>query len=152
MSFFQTLVQAFTDKPDESVKHTVLFDADCGFCQHSINRFKRWGGEVRMDFKPNTQDETVLTGTGVTREDLGKAVVMVSRQQTGELAKVRIGAGCVNHILLLLPGLKFFPLRLLSLLYYIPIIHQLEDIGYRLVANNRGFISKLMGIQACSIS
>jgi len=121
----------------QKIQHTVLFDADCGFCQQSVDRLKRWGADQYASFLPNTHDETVLAGTGLTRSHLGKAIVLVSRYADGQLASVHVGAACVNTLLWNLPGWRYWYWRLLSRLYCIPGLRWIEDQVYGWVSRNR---------------
>lgn len=152
MSLLQKLTQILLGKPDTTVVRTVLYDADCGFCQHSMMRFKRLGADAAMTFVPSVQAEALIAKTTLTEDDLGKGVAMIVQDAEGNILTLRYGADCVNGILRLLPGFLLLPLRILGSLYLLPVIKQVENWGYQHVSDNRHHISRLMGYKACPIS
>jgi predicted DCC family thiol-disulfide oxidoreductase YuxK len=104
----------------------LVYDGACRFCVSQAQRLARLaGGRVRLE---SFRDPGVLERhPGLTREACEQAAQLVEPD-----GHVRSGAEAVVHALALRAGLA--PLRWL---YRLPVVQQLFDLGYRLVARNR---------------
>lgn len=105
----------------------LLYDADCGFCQHVLRRYGRF---LRSDVRARPLQEFASADARLSREQLRKAITLVldgGQVFSGAEAIARAVGG---------------PARL----YFVPGIRQLADLAYAWVARNR---SNLPG--GCSV-
>jgi len=121
----------------------MLFDADCGICTWSAAWCRRADSAHRWRIAPY-QDvaEEELAKHHVTWAQCARSVHVIGRS-----GRVHRGAFAVNAFLW-----QRFPWSLLiAVVYLIPVLLLLEVIGYHIVANNRGRLSKWFGLQACRL-
>jgi len=104
----------------------LVYDGACRFCVAQAHRLARLaGGRVRLE---SFRDPGVLERhPGLTHEACARAAQLVEPD-----GHVRSGAEAVVHALALHAGLG--PL---AWLYHLPVVQQVVDLGYRLVARNR---------------
>jgi predicted DCC family thiol-disulfide oxidoreductase YuxK len=114
---------------------TVLFDADCPFCAHTVTVLQRLDHNHRLSFVPLQEAASVLPDAP-SREELAASLHV--RSSDGDW--VRGGAACLR-IAAALPLL--IPLALVGRLPFAmgPIEH-----GYQAVARNRDRLSRLLGL------
>lgn len=125
------------DSPAPS-KPLVLFDGACGFCNRSMERWKR-AGEGRLDFEPVQGGAGVAYGFAPERS-MGALHLVES---TGE---IRRGAGAVFRMMDLC-GNPFG--RLAWLLYpKIRLFRVVADRGYAMVSVRRATLSRM----TCAVS
>ncbi len=104
----------------------LIYDGRCRFCVAQAQRLHRWArGRVRLE---SFRDPGVLARyPGLTLQQCEQAVQLV--QSDG---RIRSGAEAVAYTLRLNPALA--PL---SWLYHVPVLRQMLDCGYAVVARNR---------------
>ncbi len=104
----------------------LVYDGACRFCVGQAQRLERLaGGRVRLE---SFRDAGVLE----RHPQLTRAACERAAQLIEPDGRVRSGADAAVHVLGLRAGLT--PLRWL---YRLPVVRQLFDLGYRLVAQNR---------------
>lgn len=104
----------------------LVYDGACRFCVAQAQRLARIaGGRVRLE---SFRDAGVLERhPELTREACARAAQLIEPD-----GRVRSGAEAVVHAVALRAGLT--PLKWL---YHLPVVQQLLDLGYGLVARNR---------------
>jgi predicted DCC family thiol-disulfide oxidoreductase YuxK len=108
-------------------KFAVLYDGACRFCTQSAKRLARFFGPTRV-MVVNFQDDGVLD----QYPTVTYAAAMNAMHVIAPDGRVYPGAGGIARLLRALPIIG-----IISYLYYLPIIKQLADIAYRLIAKNR---------------
>jgi predicted DCC family thiol-disulfide oxidoreductase YuxK len=122
---------------------TVLYDADCGWCSAVARRLRRLDRGSRLRFVPLQAAER--------SPDAGVAMLARRRDLAATLHVVDAsgawtsGGAAVLWILESLP-----PLRPLARLARLPIVGRLIEPAYRVVADHRGRLSRLLGA-ACRV-
>lgn len=118
---------------------TVLYDADCGFCQHTAAVLRRLDRRRSLRFVP-LQDAEAIPGVP-DRQRLMAAMHVVDgagRWSTGGAAWVRIA----ETVPALVP---------LALLARLPGASVVVELGYRLIAANRHRLSRWLGESDCRL-
>ena len=117
--------------PDRPI---VLFDGDCGFCRFWV---ARWHARTRglVDFAPAQQAASRFPQ--VTEEAWKRAVQLVT--PAGE---VYSGAEAVFRTLAYVPGYRL----LLTIYLCLPGARPASEAAYRLVADHRGFFSRMLSL------
>ena len=114
---------------------TVLFDAECPFCAHTVTVMQRLDHNHRLAFVP-LQEAALVLPDAPSREELAASLHV--RINDGDW--VRGGTACLR-IAAALPLLM--PLALVGRL---PYAMSLIEHGYRAVARNRHRLSRLLGL------
>lgn len=68
--------------------------------------------------------------------------MFIECNHAGDVEHIATGASAINSVLAHLPGSQNSFYRWHSHLYDVPGIHQIEDLGYRLIARHRGSFDK----------
>lgn len=105
----------------------LIFDGDCGFCTQSARLVGRMDQHHVITVLP-WQTAGLLAATGLSEAQVNEAAWYVDNQGNRHR-----GAAAVNAALAALGGIY----RLLSRLYRVPGLRQLEDAVYAWVARNR---------------
>jgi len=125
----------------ESNSLTVLYDGTCGFCTRQARFAQRIGGiggkHVRL---ASTADPRVLERYPNVSREAANRQMYVQEEGTGRRYG---GAAAVARLLREVPIIG-----LAGWLYYVPILHQIADGGYRVIARNRHRLSRMLGWQA----
>lgn len=118
---------------------TILYDADCGFCQHTAAVLRRLDRRRALRFVP-LQEPGAIPGVPDRQRLLAAMHVVNSagRWSTGGAAWVRIAEA--------VPAL--WPLALIARL---PGAGLVIDAGYRLIAGNRHRLSRWLGEGDCRL-
>ena len=121
-----------------STELTVLYDGTCGFCTRQARFARRLGGpHVQL---ASTADPRVIERyPGLNRETTNRQM-HVQEEATG---RRYAGAAAVARLVREVPFIG--PI---GWLYYVPVLRQVADALYRLVARNRHRISRILGWQA----
>ena len=120
---------------------TLFYDADCGFCQASVD----W---LLQKSRPGTfqlvayQDEINIKKYPM----VDRALADKGIQALGENGKLWRKASATGFCLTLVPGWKWLGRFILC-----PLVLPFASIGYAVVAGNRQRISKWMGRTVCRI-
>jgi predicted DCC family thiol-disulfide oxidoreductase YuxK len=107
----------------------MVFDGDCAICSHWIHRWQRMTGE-RADYVPARDARIQAQVPEIPRERLDVAVHLIETDgqvYAGAEAVVRAMAHAQTHR---------WPLRAYQLS---PMLATTMELGYRMVANHRGF-------------
>jgi predicted DCC family thiol-disulfide oxidoreductase YuxK len=112
----------------------VVYDADCGVCQASIEWLRRRDRRGRFHFVGNDGE----LPAGVSREETEHTVVVM------EGARKRVRAAAVARLLAELPGWN-----VAAAVLQLPGIGWLADRGYDTFARNRHRISTALGMTSC---
>jgi predicted DCC family thiol-disulfide oxidoreductase YuxK len=121
----------------KQIERTLLYDGDCGFCKRWCEWAIHRGAASTIAFQPCQGAVELRERAGIVESECDKAALLVE-QIDGRPSRVRRGADAVNTVLRSLPGARNAPWRLISALYWIPGIQQLEEWAYRRVAARRG--------------
>ncbi len=122
-------------RKDDGVKRTLLYDADCGFCQQWVAWALKRGAGDRVAFEACQHAPEIRESAGIPEAQCVDAAFLVEQAADGTTS--RRGAGAVNGVLELLPGWRNLPHRIGGLLYRSSLIREAEDIGYQYIAVNR---------------
>ena len=121
----------------------LFYDADCGFCQASVNwlapRCERAGHPLKLVAYQDADAPVLYPAINWTHNDRGIQILFPN----GEVRKDARGvAACLR----LIPEWRW-----LGSLMELPVIGFFAQTGYRIVAANRRRISRLLGMNACKI-
>jgi predicted DCC family thiol-disulfide oxidoreductase YuxK len=114
--------QSHADDP----RPVLIYDGHCRFCIQQASRLERWvNGGVRME---SFRDPGVIERyPGLTLQQCDQALQLVEPN-----GRIHSGAEAIATAFRLRPVLA--PI---GWLYYLPVVRQIADWGYRLVARNR---------------
>ncbi len=120
---------------------TLFYDADCGFCQGSVEWLL---ARARPDtFDPVAyQDEPGLWKFPMVDRNLADKGI----QALGPDGKLRRKAEATAYCLTFVPGWQW-----LGRLIQFPLVTPLASLGYAIVARNRHHISRWMGRASCRV-
>lgn len=121
-----------------TIRHRLLYDGDCGFCRRWCDWAKRRGAEAAVEFLPCQLADKLRRLAGIADGECVKSAFLIESAADGQIVSVRKAAAAINGVLAQLPGRGNAFWRLLSRLYRVPAIKQLEEIGYRVIARIRG--------------
>jgi len=121
---------------------TVLYDGDCGVCTALQNAARRRDVAGRLRFVAYQAVDLEQISPGLTPEMAGRALYLV-RPDGRRFA----GARAVFETMRCLAG----PWRLVGAIGARPPFYQLAEPFYRLVARNRGRISRWLGLNRCAL-
>lgn len=105
----------------------LLFDGNCRFCTRSAKRLERQFGKERLRLE-NFQEDGVLA----RHPDLTYDACMKKMHVVDPEGRVYRGAGAVARIYRMTRGIGW-----VTFLYYVPVLRQLADLGYALIAKYR---------------
>jgi predicted DCC family thiol-disulfide oxidoreductase YuxK len=105
----------------------MLFDGNCRFCTQSAKKLARTLGPSRTKTVSFQDDGVLASFPGVTYEACMKRLHLVTPD-----GRVYSGAGAVARIFR-----EFRFVGWLTYLYYVPVLKQLADLGYALIAKYR---------------
>jgi predicted DCC family thiol-disulfide oxidoreductase YuxK len=121
----------------------LLWDGDCGFCARSVELAHRLNAGDFELVSYQSIPETELRVLGLSHHRCSQELKAITAN-----GQVLGGAFAVNYFLWFHPQWRAF----IALLYALPILILAEVVVYRIVAQNRGAISRVLGFNACSIS
>ena len=125
----QNEAQRVANPPAE--RPVMVFDGDCGFCRHWIERWRHATGD-RVDYQPSQQ--VAARYPEIPADAFASAVQFIETD-----GRVTSGADAVFRALEYAPQKN----RFLELLGEVPGFREMADVVYRLVADNRTFFSWL---------
>jgi predicted DCC family thiol-disulfide oxidoreductase YuxK len=105
----------------------VLYDGDCRFCTAGAARLARFFGPARVATLNFQADGVLDRYPAITREAAMAAMHVVAPD-----GQIYPGAAGVARLIRALPVFG-----IISYLYYLPILKQLVDLAYRLIAKHR---------------
>lgn len=120
---------------------TLFYDADCGFCQGSVD----W---LLAHALPDTFDAVAYQDGQVLRKFplVDPSLADKGIQALGPDGKIRAKAAATGYCLTFIPGWRWVGRLLLF-----PLVAPFAALGYAIVARNRHHISKWMGRSSCRI-
>jgi predicted DCC family thiol-disulfide oxidoreductase YuxK len=107
-------------------RHVVLYDGHCKFCTAQVENLKRLARREALDARSFQEPGALAPFPGVTHEACMEAMHLVAPD-----GRVYKGVEAIVHAL----ATRWF--GKLAFLYYLPILRQLSDAGYRLIARYR---------------
>jgi predicted DCC family thiol-disulfide oxidoreductase YuxK len=120
--------------PKPAIDPVFVYDGDCGFCARSVQTLRALRAQVA--FVSNYNAQPLLAEAGLSLPETQRFALYLEWTPQGWV--VQRGAAAVNAALARCSGLwPGLPLRLLSVLYGVAGIQQVQNIVYRWVANNR---------------
>jgi predicted DCC family thiol-disulfide oxidoreductase YuxK len=122
-------------------KATLFFDADCGFCQSSVEWILKRARPGTFDPVAYQDDEGMRLFPMVDRTLADKGIQALA--EDGTLWKK---ASATAFCLTLVPGWRW-----LGHLILFPLVLPFASVGYAIVAANRQRISRWMGRTSCRI-
>lgn len=126
----------------ETGKQVVFFDADCGFCQRSINRIRSRDQAGLLQFVPYQTPDLGLKYPIIDLAGMNRGIQTLLPD--GRLLK---NEAAMAAIFRRVPGLSW-----LSSLILFPLIRPFSALIYRGIAANRHRISSALGLNQCRIS
>ena len=121
---------------------TLFYDADCGFCQRSVDWLMAKSRAGTFEAVPYQDEKRMGQYPMVNRALADRGI-----QALGEDGKLWRKASATGFCLTLVPGWEW-----LGRLVLCPAIFPFASIGYALVALNRQRISRWVGLDSCRIS
>jgi predicted DCC family thiol-disulfide oxidoreductase YuxK len=122
--------------------HTVIFDGDCGICQALRRRVQALDTGGNLRFVPYQTGDLQAAAPGLTRELASRSLIFV--RDDGRRFQ---GARAAFETLRQLPGLW----GVIGSIAAFPPLSLLAGPFYRLIARNRGAISRRLGLDVCQI-
>jgi predicted DCC family thiol-disulfide oxidoreductase YuxK len=126
----------------------LLYDGDCGFCRRWCDWAIARGARQSINFEACQTARELRHQAGVPDEQCMRTAVYIECDRAGQVSQVRTGAAAINSVLANLPGSQNIFWRWLSRIYDVPIIRQIEEAGYQIVARWRG----RLGTSACKLN
>ncbi len=126
--------------PAHPVRLTVLFDADCGFCEWSSEVVARLDRHRAIRFVPLSKAAAVLPGA------LPVETLLASMHAVTPDGVWLRGGEAWLRIMALVPALR--PLAAIGRL---PLLCHLVEPGYALIARNRHRLGRLVGRASCRV-
>ena len=120
---------------------TLFYDADCGFCQGSVDWLLAHALPGTFDPVAYQDGQAVRKFPMVDPTLAGKGI-----QALGPDGKIRAKAAATGYCLTFIPGWRWVGRLLLF-----PLVAPFAALGYAIVARNRHHISKWMGRTSCRI-
>lgn len=99
-----------------------------------------------MQFEPCQLAQELRARASIDETNCTKHISLVEEDSNGNVIRVLKAAAAFNAMLKLLPGKRNAWLRALSVLYRIPVLKQIEELEYRIVARMR----KHLGPYSCT--
>lgn len=129
---------------DRPARRRLLFDGECGICSWLALRARRIDRCARFEVVPyQLVPERDLAAWGLDHRSCARRLQLLSGAPPRP--RRRAGAFAVNAFLW-----NRFPWNVgVALLYLCPPLLLLEVLGYELVAANRAWISRRLGLGAC---
>ena len=121
---------------------TLFYDADCGFCQGSVDWLLSRARPGTFDTVAYQNDRALEKFPMVDRNLADKGI-----QALGADGKLRRKAEATGYCLTLIPGWDW-----LGKLILFPLIAPFAAAGYAIVARNRHHLSRWMGRTSCQTS
>lgn len=106
---------------------TLIYDGQCLFCTRSARRLQAFAGASRLAIVPVDAPGAMDLHLDLSYSRALKAVQFV--HQNGMLCE---GAEAAAQAVSLRPGFAF-----IKYLYYMPVLRQLSDLAYAIIARNR---------------
>lgn len=120
----------------------MIFDGDCGICQALRQKVQALDTAQKLRFIPYQADELETAAPGLSRELASRSLVFVR----GDGRRFR-GARAAFETLRHLPGVW----GMIGWIASLPPLSLLAEPFYRLIARNRGAISRRLGLDVCRI-
>ena len=120
---------------------TLFYDADCGFCQGSVEWLLARALPDTFDPVAYQDDHAMRDFPMVDRTLADKGI-----QALGPDGKLRRKAQATGYCLMFVPGWQW-----LGRLILFPLVFPFASVGYAIVARNRHHISRWMGRTSCRI-
>ncbi len=122
-------------------KVTLFYDADCGFCQGSVEWLLAHSLPCTFDPVAYQDDQAVRKFPMVDPALADKGI-----QALGPDGELRAKAKATGYCLTFVPGWRW-----LGHLMQFPLVSPFAAMGYAIVAKNRHHISRWMGRSSCRI-
>lgn len=116
----------------------LIYDGYCGICTRTVEWVRSRDLAGRIAALPN-QTPGLAARTGFSRADVDRAAWAIDRA-----GRRFAGAAAINRSLYELPGWRF-----IARLYRLPGIRQIQDLGYRIFAGNRGRFARWGVVPTC---
>ena len=124
-----------------STRTILFYDGDCGFCQASVDWLAARDRNGRLDFIPYQHPDNSARFPGIDLAHAASGVqVLLPDGRTDR------DEGAIGLCLLEIPGWKW-----LGRILRAPLLRPAFHFGYRCIARNRRWISRLLGREACRI-
>ena len=117
---------------------TVLYDSDCGICTATARALVRLDSRHLLRFEPLSSSQVKGAPSRATLAEALHAVDESGRWSSGARASVEIAR-------------RVPALRVVAMVARLPGAMLVFDLGYRLVAANRQWLSRRLGLKACQL-
>lgn len=118
---------------------TIIYDAECEFCNEQIARIKRWDTRHRFQYLPAQSEEVTKRFPVLKEMNLEEGMRVVSEDN-----QVSVGADAVYEI-----ARNLGPTRPWAWLYQMPGLKQLARWVYQWIAANRKRLGKTCSQGSC---
>ncbi len=119
----------------------MFYDADCGFCQRSVDWLRALDTAGAVGFRPFQTPGLRESRPEVDFARAGKGVQLLD-----ESGRLSFGEAAMAEALKRIPGWRWLGSFLVC-----PLVRPFSALGYRLVAVNRRRISRLLGLDQCAV-
>ncbi|MEM9445761.1 MAG: DUF393 domain-containing protein [Verrucomicrobiota bacterium] len=125
----------------EKSRNLLFYDSDCGFCQASVDWMASRDTQKLIRFVRYDDKETLHKHPQIDPEHVDLGVQFLNAQGRHSFDSLAIA-----DTLKLLPNYGW-----LGTFITLPVIRFFAQLGYRAIAKNRHYISRLLGLNACKI-
>jgi predicted DCC family thiol-disulfide oxidoreductase YuxK len=125
----------------DSSRPTVIYDGDCAFCLQRIAEIKGWDKEQQLTFLPRQAQESEERFPQIAAIKLDDGILFIE-----DNGRVHVAADAMYQIYLHLPVW-----RRLAWLYQVPLIKQLCQVVYALIAANRKRLGRVCHNGSCKL-
>lgn len=125
----------------DNSKPVIIFDGDCRFCIARVDNIRNLDSTQQFNYLPRQDQRTEEIFPHLKNIDLEEGLLFV--EPDGSTA---VGADAFYHIARRLPGFSR-----VAWVYHIPLIKQLIQLGYWIVARNRKRLGQTCLAGACRL-
>lgn len=127
---------------NQETKPCVIYDGECRFCIDKINRIKKLDRNSELMYIPRQDPAAEAEYPQIKNVDLEEGLLFVAEDGT-----VHVAADAIYQIACVVPDGKR-----VAWLYRVPIIKQIIQIGYRIIAINRKRLGQTCDNGLCTLS
>lgn len=119
----------------------VIYDGECRFCIAQVDGMKKLDTQHQLEFIPRQAQESEQRFPQIKGIPLDDGILLI-----GSDSSVHVAADAIFEIFERLPAR-----RKLARLYHVPVLKQIIQIGYRLVAANRRRLGQTCSNDGCKL-
>ena len=134
---------SFRNHIEKNIKHSVVYDGDCGFCQSSVDLIKKLDWLNKFEFIPFQREGVFKKYKKLTKDMCEKEIYLVENK-VNDLKNYYAGYDAFKKMSVYIP-LTF----IMSWFFFLPVVSHIGRRVYKVIAANRHKIR--LGNKACKI-